>query len=378
MRLYEFQAKRLLAEYGIPVPPSTLLRSPADAAGVACPAVLKAQVLAGGRGKAGGIRVANNPAEAGALAQDLLGAQIRGYPVQAILAEQKTDARRELYLALLLDRHSNRAMVMASATGGVDIEQVARENPERIVRRLIDPFAGLQPHTSRFLGKALQIENPAVLRTILEGMYALLRACDATLVEINPLAETPDGLVALDAKVILDDKAAYRHTDWFASLREEQQSLGRTDQTRAERLAEERGITFVLLEGDTGLIADGAGTGMLTLDLIQDAGGRAANFCEMGGHANASIMCQAIEVVLANPKVKALLISLIGGLTRMDEMADGIVRHLEQHEAAVPLVVRMCGTQEEAGKATLRAAGIEPFDDLLAAVQCAVERARGQ
>jgi succinyl-CoA synthetase beta subunit len=380
MRLYEFQAKRLLAEHGIPVPQSTLLRSPADAASLAFPAVLKAQVPVGGRGKAGGIRMATCAAEASVVAHGLLGSEIRGHLVGALLAEQKTEISREIYLALLLDRRSNWPMVMTSAAGGVDIEQVARENPEQIVRRPIDPFVGLQPHTTRLVAKALQIEDPGTLGTILQGMYTLLRAWDATLVEINPLAETPDGLVALDAKIMLDDKAAHRHTSQFARLRGEQQDLGRTIQSQAEQLAKERGITYVLLEGDIGLIADGAGTGMLTLDLIQDAGGQAANFCEMGGHANANVMCQAIEVVLANPRVKALMISLIGGLTRMDEMAEGIVRYLENSvgQAIVPLAVRMCGTQEEAGKATLRTVGIEPFDDLFEAVRHAVELARVQ
>jgi succinyl-CoA synthetase beta subunit len=378
VRLFEFQAKRILAEYGIPVPQSTLLRSPSNVADIPFPAVLKVQVPVGGRGKAGGIRMANSAVEARALAEELFASEIIGHPVRAILAEHKAKVDREMYVAVLFDRHSNRPMVMASAVGGVDIEQVARQNPERIVRKQIDPFIGLQPHTTRFLGRAVQIEDIAGFGAILEAMYTLLCAYDATLVEINPLAETPDGLVALDAKIVLDDKAAYRHASQFARLREEQKGLGRVDKTWAEHLAEERGITYVLLDGDIGLIADGAGTGMLTLDLIQDAGGHAGNFCEMGGLANASIMCQAIEVVLANPRVKALLISLIGGLTRMDEMAVGIVRYLEQHEAAVPLVVRMCGTQEEVGKATLQAVGIEPFDDLLEAVQRVVDLARAQ
>jgi succinyl-CoA synthetase beta subunit len=269
-------------------------------------------------------------------------------------------------------------MVMASAAGGVEIEQVARQTPERIVSKPIDPFIGLPSYTARFLAKVLQIQDGATLGAILEGMYTLLGTHDATLVEINPLAETPEGLVALDAKIVLDDKATYRHAAQFASLREEQRGLSYVEKTLAEQLAQERGITYVLLPGDVGLIADGAGTGMLTLDLIGDAGGRGANFCEMGGHANATVMCQAMEVVLANPQVRALLISLIGGMTRMDEMADGIVRYLEQRETSVPLVVRMCGTQEEVGKATLRRVGIEPYDDLSAAVQRAVELARTQ
>jgi succinyl-CoA synthetase beta subunit len=220
------------------------------------------------------------------------------------------------------------------------------------------------------------IEDVAGLGAIIRQMYAILQAYDATLVEINPLAETPNGLVALDAKVVLDDKAVYRHADLFATLRDEHRGLDRTERTRAEQLAEERDITYVLLDGDIGLIADGAGTGMLTLDLIQDAGGQAANFCEMGGLANAETMRQSIEVVLANPQVKALLITLIGGLTRMDEMADGIAQYLKQNEAPVPMVIRMCGTQEEVGKATLRKVGVDTFDDLTAAVQRVVGMAR--
>lgn len=376
MRLLEFQAKRFFAEQGIPLPTGRLLRSPADAAGLPLPAVLKAQVPVGGRGKAGGIQIAKEAEEASAIVEQLLGSDIRGHSVQAILAEEKMDISREIYLAVLFDKSLNLPMVMASACGGVDIELVAKQSPEQIVRKHISPFTGLQPHTIRYLAKALRIDDVVGVGVIVQQMYAILWAYDATLVEINPLAETPTGLVALDAKMVLDEKAAYRHTDLFASLREEQKKLDRTGKTRAEQLAEERDITYVLLDGDIGMIADGAGTGMLTLDLIQDAGGRAANFCEMGGLANADIMCQAVEVVLANPKVKALLITLIGGLTRMDEMADGIVQYLKQNEAPVPMVIRMCGTREEVGKATLRGVGMDAFDDLSEAVQSVVRLAR--
>jgi succinyl-CoA synthetase beta subunit len=207
-------------------------------------------------------------------------------------------------------------------------------------------------------------------------MYELLWTRDATLVEINPLAETLRGLLALDAKMTLDDKAAFRHTSLFADLAREHKELGQGESTLAERLAEERDITYVLLDGDVGLIADGAGTGMLTLDLIQDAGGRPANFCEMGGLASPEVMCQSIEVVLANPNVKALLITLIGGLTRMDEMAEGIVLYTKGHEATVPIVIRMAGTQEEVGKATLKQAGFGTLDDLPAAVEAVVGLAK--
>jgi succinyl-CoA synthetase beta subunit len=195
-------------------------------------------------------------------------------------------------------------------------------------------------------------------------------------VEINPLVETPNGLVALDAKLLLDDKAEFRHADRFAKIRKEQKDLDKAPKTEAERLAAEREITYVALDGDVAMIADGAGTGMLTLDLIQDEGGRAANFCEMGGLANAKITNESIEVVLANPRAKVLLITLIGGLTRMDEIAEGIDQYVRAHGKSIPMVVRMCGTQEEVGKATLKAIGIEPFDDMAKAVQAAVALAR--
>jgi len=378
MRLLEFQAKRILAQHDIPVPKGTLLTSTADVAELTLPAVLKAQVPVGGRGKAGGIRVVESMDEATSVAGELLSADIKGHAVRALLAEEKTEILNEIYLAVLYDKQANGPMVMASAAGGVDIEQVAKETPDRIVKKRVDPFIGLQPYTVRYLAQALGINDLAGFGALVRQMFAVLQACDATLVEINPLAVTPAGLVALDAKMVLDDKAAYRHTELFAELREEQNKLDRKELTRAEQLAKERDITYVLLDGDIGLIADGAGTGMLSLDLVQDAGGRPANFCEMGGLANADTMCQSIEVVLANPKVKALLITLIGGLTRMDHMADGIAQYLQRQEAPVPMVVRMCGTQEEVGKATLQQVGVEPLDDLAQAVAAVVKLAKAE
>jgi succinyl-CoA synthetase beta subunit len=373
MRLLEFQAKRLLAQHGIPVPDSRLVRAPADLAGVSMPAVLKAQVPVGGRGKAGGIRTAADRSEATAMVQDLLRSEIRGYPVRAILAEAKTDISREIYLAVLLDKRSNRPIVMASRSGGIDIEQVAQQSPRQIVVRHIDPFVGLQGYVIRYLARSLGLGDAGALGSLLDGMYSLLCTHDATLVEINPLALTPTGLVALDAKVILDDKAAFRHQDLFNTLSAEQEAMASSkalaEVSAAEQLASARGITYVPLDGDIAMIADGAGTGMLTVDLIHDAGGRAANFCELGGHSNAEVMCQAIEVVLANPKAKALLVSLIGGMTRMDEMATGVVRYLARNEIHMPVVVRMYGTQEEVGKAILREVGIDTFENLPDAVE---------
>ena len=372
MRLYEFQAKRIFAKHGIPVPNSRLIYSMQQAAQLTRPTVLKAQVPVGRRGKAGGIQVASGPAEAAVALGALFQSEIWGYPVRAVLAEDKVEINREIYLAMLLDRSSNRPMVMASVSGGIDIEQVAEKSPEKIVKKQIDPCIGPQPYTARYLAQRLELADVESINTVLQRIYAILWKYDATLVEINPLAETPAGLVALDAKIVLDDRSAFRHPDLYAALWEEEKQLGKSDKTRAEQLAEERNITYILLDGNVGLIADGAGTGMLTLDLIQDAGGRAANFCEMGGLANADVLCRAMEVVLTNSQVKVLLISLIGGLTRMDEMAAGIVQYLGGQDSSVPLVVRMYGTQEEVGKAILKEVGIETFEDLPQAVRYAV------
>lgn len=376
MRLLEFQAKQLFTEYGIPVPKGTLITLPADAAKVILPAVLKAQVAAGGRGKAGGIRAVDTAEEAVAGVANLLQMSIKGYPICALLAEEKMPITREYYVSVLYDKKTNSPMIMASAAGGVDIEQVARETPEKIIRRNISDLIGLQKYTSRHIAKKLGVRDVEGFTAIVERLYTILLECDATLVEINPLVETPNGLVALDAKLLLDDRSEFRHVELFAKIRKEQKNLDKGPKTEAERLANEREITYVPLGGNIAMIADGAGTGMLTLDLIQDEGGCAANFCEMGGLANAKITNESIEVVLANPKAKVLLITLIGGLTRMDEIADGIAQYVRANGKAIPMVVRMCGTQEELGKATLKEIGIEPFDDMAKAVKAAVAIAR--
>jgi succinyl-CoA synthetase beta subunit len=376
MRLLEFQAKQIFVQYGIPVPKGRLVTCAADVSALKLPAVLKAQVAAGGRGKAGGIRAVETAEEAAAAVEELLGKIIKGCPISALLAEEKMPIAHEYYVAVLLDKNSNAPLVMASAAGGVDIEQVARETPEKIIRRKVDLFLGLQKFTPRFIAKKLGIGDVEGFTAIIERLYRILLECDATLVEINPLVETPDGLVALDAKLLLDDRAEIRHAELYERLRKEKDSLDKAPKTPAERLAKERGITYVALGGDIAMIADGAGTGMLTLDMIRDEGGQAANFCEMGGLANAEIMNESMEVVLANPRAKVLLVTLIGGLTRMDEIADGMAQYVHAHGKTVPIVVRMCGTQEEVGKATLKAVGIEPFDDMAKAVYAAVIMAR--
>ena len=376
MRLLEFQAKRILAESGIPVPRAILIRSPEDLKSVSLPAVFKAQVPVGGRGKAGAIRIAREKAEASLIARDLFSSSVKGYPVQAILAEELVVSERELYVAYLIDKQVNLPILMASAAGGVEIEEVAKKIPEQIVKRHVDPLVGIQDFLVRPLAKGLKTDDFDSFRKLVRAMVKIFYERDATLVEINPLALTSKGFIALDAKIILDDKASYRQQDFFNGLQQEQKELDKRARTKPEKLAEGTGITYVPLDGDIGMIADGAGTGMLTIDLIYLHGGRAANFCELGGLSNAETMEKSIEVILSNPRVKVLLIGLIGGMTRMDEMADGIVRYVKKAGKPLPIVVRMCGTKSDVGRERLKEVGIEAFEDLSAAVEDAVTRAK--
>jgi succinyl-CoA synthetase beta subunit len=377
MRLLEFQAKRILKDRGIPVPKGVLVSSPEDLNQIALPAVLKAQVPVGGRGKAGAIRRVNQPKEAQTAIQELFASTVKGYPVAALLAEEPVEIKREVYIAYLIDKQVNLPLLMASSAGGVDIEEVARSSPSKIIKKHIDPILGVQDFMIRSLAKALKIDDTRSLWNLIQAMVTLFHEVDASLVEINPLAITSGGMVALDAKLILDDKAAYRHKELFETLQSEQKRLDRRKKTLSEELAEGTGVTYVPLDGDIGIIADGAGTGMLTLDLIHEFGGRAANFCEMGGLSNAGTMEKAIEVILANPRVRVLLIGLIGGMTRMDEMAEGIVQYIQKTKRDFPMAIRMVGTKADVGKAKLQEVGIEPFEDLSAAVEAAVERAKG-
>ena len=377
MRLLEFQAKRILKDRGIPVPKGVLLSSPEDLNQIALPAVLKAQVPVGGRGKAGAIRRVNQPKEAQTAIQELFASTVKGYPVAALLAEEPVEIKREVYIAYLIDKQVNLPLLIASSAGGVDIEEVARSSPSKIIKKHIDPILGVQDFMIRSLAKALKIDDTRSLWNLIQAMVTLFHEVDASLVEINPLAITSGGMVALDAKLILDDKAAYRHKELFETLQSEQKRLDRRKKTLPEELAEGTGVTYVPLDGDIGIIADGAGTGMLTLDLIHEFGGRAANFCEMGGLSNAGTMEKAIEVILANPRVRVLLIGLIGGMTRMDEMAEGIVQYTQKTKRDFPMAICMVGTKADVGKAKLQEVGIEPFEDLSAAVEAAVERAKG-
>jgi len=374
MRLLEYQAKRLFASRDIVVPEGTLVADPRSLLPLRYPAILKAQVPVGGRGKAGGIIKVANSEKALAAGQQLFEMKIGGYPVQQLLVEEALPIDREIYLSVVVGKEHGTPLLLASAEGGIDVEDVGRRAPEKILRFHADPTLGIVPPVIRYLSGRLSVD-PHILRGLVHSLLGLFSDYDATLVEINPLAVTESGLVALDAKVILDDNAAFRHSELRAELAAEQTEAG-FEQASAERKLSDLGIAYVPLSGNVALISDGAGTGMLTLDLIEDAGGSAANFCELGGAAGAETMQQALGVVLANPHASVALISLLGGLTRMDDVAAGIIAYMQDHDIKIPLVVRMCGTQEEAGRAMLQEVGITTLDDLPSAVRAAVTLSR--
>ena len=373
MKLLEYQAKKILSENGIPIPEGRLIEKKSDLADIAFPSVLKAQIPVGGRGKAGAVRVARDKAEAEAITAELFAANVKGFAINTLLAESAVNIEKEIYICCLNDKENNRPMVIASKEGGVDIEQLANESPEKIIRKRIDPLVGLMEFDIRDLAASLAIPCDKAFIAVVNGLWSILRSQDATLVEINPLAITDTGLMALDGKIILDDNGAFRSNGRLTEIQSDQKDRIIKEKSEPERLAETYDISYVLLDGDIGIIADGAGTGMLTLDLVKDLGGKPANFCEMGGKAAAEAAEQAMEIVLANPNVKSLLISLIGGLTRMDQVAEGIDAYLKKNGCRLPVSVRMCGTKAEEGARILSPHGIEAKADLFETAKMAVQ-----
>ena len=372
MKLYEFQGKALFREAGIPVPKGAVVTA-SDREGLFAPSAVKAQVLSGGRGKAGGVVLADTPDDAAKAADAILSMELKGEQVKALLVEEKANIVAEYYLAVTFDGESRTPLFMASASGGMDIESVAEHAPEKILKLPVDPLWGLTDYKIRAMADFLGYEDRREFDGFVRKVWKLFREKDAVLVEINPLVVTDKGLLALDAKVEIDDDARSRRKQLFEAMLSEQRSLA-----GAEAEADHGTITYVPLEGDIGLISDGAGTGMLTLDLIRDMGGEAADFCEMGGLTSPEVMYDAMkEVFSGKPGIKSLLVVLIGGFNRMDEMAEGIVRYLREHPVSIPLVVRLCGTMEEEGKTIMKEAGLPVYDDLRTAVADAVRFAAG-
>lgn len=372
MDLLEYQAKKILSNNRIPIPESKLIETVSDLSDIVYPVFLKAQIPVGGRGKVGAVRLANDHVEAEQITAELFGTEVKGYIVNTLLVETAVNIGREIYICCINDKENNSPMFIVSKKGGVDIELLASESPEKIIRKCIDPFVGLMDYDIRDLAVQLDMPFDKEFVSTVKGIWNILRTQDAILVEINPLAVTDNGLLALDGKVILDDNAEFRNNVRWSELKANKKDRIVTMKSESEKLAEKYQISFVLLDGDIGIIADGAGTGMLTLDLVKDLGGKPANFCEMGGKAAAEAAEQAMEIVLANPKVKSILISLIGGLTRMDEVAEGIDAYLRRNTCQVPIAVRMCGTKAEEGIQILLSHGIEAEEDLYETAKMAV------
>jgi succinyl-CoA synthetase beta subunit len=355
MDLFEHQAKELFARHGVPVPRGRVAWSPEEAEAVAAElggtVVVKAQVQVGGRGKAGGIQLARDPAEARAHAERIIGMDIKGHVVRRVLVEEASDIAAEYYLSILHDRASKGLLAMASTQGGVDIEEVAASSPEAIVKVPVNPLVGLRPyHVSQVLyGAGFAPVAHQGSADILTKLHQVLLAADCTLVEVNPLVLTADGQVkALDAKVSLDDSALFRHPE-LEALRD---TFALDPQ---EQAAKERGLNYVKLDGWVGIIGNGAGLVMSTLDVVAQAGGRAANFLDLGGGATAETMADGLEVVLSDRKVRSVLVNIFGGITRGDVVAEGILEALERlgDKVQVPLVVRLDGTNAEEGRELL-------------------------
>ncbi|NOZ59348.1 MAG: ADP-forming succinate--CoA ligase subunit beta [Euryarchaeota archaeon] len=359
MKLYEYQGKRIFAEYGIEVPAGEVATSPEEAGRIASrlgEVVLKAQVLTGGRGKAGGVRFASSPEEAERVAAELFAMELGGERVTELLVEQRLKIRREIYAGVTIDRALGKPVVMVSGEGGVDIEEVAERSPEKIFSRHVDPFVGFYPYMARELASRLSLEREAFIGVaeVLLKLYRIFTEKDAQLVEVNPLAVTDGGVVAADAKVIVDEDALFR------------QDFGQRS----------RGMPYVRLEGSIGCVVNGAGLAMATMDTLKHLGGEPANFLDIGGGAGEEVMREALLKVASHPGVRVIFVNILGGITRCDEIARGILA--ASRSVDVPLVVRFRGTNEEEGVRLLREAGIEVERDMIEAARMAVEMSRRQ
>ena len=379
MKIHEYQAKTILARPGVPVPRGEVTANSGEASDIAkrlgtSVVVVKAQIHAGGRGKGGGVKVAKSPDDAAKFAKDILGMTLvthqtgpEGRVVGRILIEEGLEMQRELYLSLLLDRAAGKPVMMASAAGGMDIEEVAEKTPEKIVKVYIEPAVGLVPFEARQLGFAIGLDGAQVNKFVklATALYDAFVATDASLVEINPLVVTAAGdLLALDAKMNFDDNALYRHPD-VKELRDT------SEEDPLEIEASKFNLNYIHLDGNIGCMVNGAGLAMATMDIIKLAGGEPANFLDVGGGANAEQIKNAFRILMADKNVKAVLINIFGGILRCDVLAQGVVAAAREMEIKVPLVVRLEGTNVDLGKKILAESGLKiiPADDLADAAQ---------
>ena len=383
MNLHEYQAKRLFAEHGVPIPEGDVATSPAEAREIARElggkVVVKSQVLIGGRGKAGGIKLAGDPDEAEQRASEILGMDIKGFKVGKVLIDQQSPGGidQEIYLAVLIDRAARKPMVMASAEGGMDIEEVNATSPEKIFKVHVEPSLGVRGYQSTYLASSMDLPRELwrEFHKIVAGLYACFIANDASLTEINPLVITGEGhLMALDGKMSIDDSSLYRHAN-ISEMRDVD------EETAAEKEARMSGINFIQLDGNIGCMVNGAGLAMATMDVVkkfgEDVNCAPANFLDIGGGAKSEQVATALRLILSDESISAVLINIFGGITRGDEVARGIVDALEQVQTDVPMVVRLAGTNAAEGMAILADADMETAATLSDAAQKAVAAAQG-
>lgn len=375
MKLYEYETKNILKEYGIPTPNGELATNSNQARAVAaklCPTfAVKAQVLVAGRGKAGGILFANSVDEAETAAEKLFTMQIKGIAVKRILIEEKIPIKKELFLGITLDRVARKYALIASRSGGVDIEEIAEKAPEKIVKKFLDPRTSHELSDAQEIARRLSYgsSQQTALANIIKKLVQAALDYDAELLELNPVAETENGeFVAVDARLIMDDNALFRHKEYNEKLFAEER-----ENTPEEIDALRNGLAYVKLDGDIGVIGNGAGLVMATLDMIQHYGGRAADFLDLGGGAPVERISAALRIVFADPSVKVLFINILGGMTRCDDVARGIVEAKNTLESKLPIVVRLVGTNEEEGKQILNKAGLQVLGSMEEAAQVAIK-----
>jgi len=378
MNIHEYQAKEIFRSHGIPVPPGDVATTPEEAESIAAriggTVVVKAQVHAGGRGKAGGVKLAKSPQEAREHASRILGMKIKDLPVERVLVTPAEEIASEAYVGLIVDRGSKRVVFMVSAEGGVDIEEVAETNPDAIRKIEVDPRYGLLPHQAYSLATALypDIKKQRAAAKIISQLYDSFIASGASLAEINPLITTPEGEIkAIDAKMNIDDNELFRLPE-IEALRDE------SSEEPSEVMAREAGLTFIKLDGDVGCCVNGAGLAMATMDLVKYYGGEPANFLDIGGSSNPEKVVNAFRIITSDPAVKVILFNIFGGITRCDDVANGIVTATRQIDIQVPIVIRLTGTNEERAVEILEGAGFSAMTDMDQAVERAVKLAKGE
>ena len=377
MNLHEYQSKRIFGKYGVPVPQGEVATTPEEVREIAermgTPVVVKAQVLVGGRGKAGGIKLARTPEEAEEVARKILGMNLKGLIVKKVLVDPAVDIQSEIYLGAVIDRAQRRVIMMASSEGGVDIEEVAARSPEKIIKVAIDPFLGLREYQARWLAQSIGLDKQYYrpFTKVALGLYRAFIESDASLAEINPLVITGDGeMIGVDGKMVVDDNALFRHPDI-----EEMRDVEAEDPFELE--ARKYGISYVKLDGEIGCMVNGAGLAMATMDIIKLYGGNPANFLDIGGGATAERVAAALRIILSDPNVKAVLINIFGGITRCDEVARGILAAMEEVKPQVPFVVRLIGTNQEEGQKLLAEADMITANTLAEAAQKVVGLVKG-